>query len=154
MSYRHGALYVIEDARPHHEIAEQLRRLDDRLFLERQLTFAGEEVWCVVCSLGGDHPPATILEWRDSDGRPIHELSSGLVDRVARMERDGARLTAEVVKRNREMVERGRRNADAEYQAIAEEIVPLINDKRSSVLHRGQHLRMSRDKQRAKGRKL
>jgi hypothetical protein len=148
---RHGALTVMEELKPSSAIARELKQLDDRLFLEKQLTFSGEEVWCVICSLGGDRPPATLLEWRDDRGVPIPELSSGIVSRMARMGRDADKLSAEVASANADRQARADRDSHGVYAEIAADMVPRMSGTRSAVLHRGQHLRRSRDKQRSKG---
>jgi len=152
---RHGALHVVRSVQSRDQIALELRKLDDRLFLEQQVVFDGSTVWCVVCDVGLGHPPITIMEWRDSStGRPIPELTSGLVDRVAAMERDGARLAEKVIKANRDKVERDRQESYTRYRDIALDVVPRISGRSSAVLHRGQHLRLSRDKRRAKGENI
>lgn len=151
--YRHGALHVIEQAQDKNDLQAALRRLDDRLFLERQVTLTGEVVWCVVVAVGGDRPPMTILEWRDADGQPL-ELSSGLLSRIERMERSGERLMAEVVKQNALKVEQQRRAAAAEWAEIGAEADHRMRPGYSAVLHRGQHLRRSRDARRNRGEKV
>lgn len=151
---RLGALSVVQQVRGTDWVQKELRLIDDRLFLERQLTFDGEEVWCVVCQVGGDIPPVTIMEWRDPNGRPIPELSSGLVERVARMERDAGRLSDRVMKANQAKIEADRRDSYTKYRDIALDIVPRMSGMRSALLPRGQSLRMSRDKQRNMGRRI
>ncbi len=151
---RHGALAVVEEERKPSWVTRELRAIDDRLFIEKQLTYSGEEVWCVVCDVGLNQPPITILEWRDEDGRPIPELTSGLLSRVERMERDGARLTSKVIKQNRDLIEAGRRKGQDSYAAIVEDMLPRMGSGSSAVLHRGVHLKRSRDKQRRMGYKV
>jgi hypothetical protein len=152
---RLGALTVVQQVRDTSWIQKELKALDDRLFLEKQLTFGNEEVWCVVCQVGGDVPPVTILEWRDPQtGRPIPELSSGLVERVARMERDAGRLNDKVLKANAAKLEADRRDSYDKYREIALDVVPHMSALRSSLLPRSQSLRMARDKQRNMGRRI
>ncbi len=155
ISYRHGALHVVESARPQQQVLRDLRSIDDRLFLEMQLTTAGEEVWCVVCDVGSGQPPITIMEWRDQEtGRPIMELTSGLAERVSRMDRDGSRLSARVVRANEAKVEEQRRAAYDIYREIATDMVPRMRPTRSVVLPRSQSLRLARDKARGQGRNV
>lgn len=152
---RHGALTIVEQTRDRDWINRELRQIDPNLFVEKQLTYAGEEVWCVVCEVDSSHPPITILEWRDElSSRPIAELSSGLINRVARMERDGAKLAEHVKRLNAAKIERDRRDSYDKYREIALDMVPRMSGLRSAVLPRGQWLRMSRDKMRAQGRKV
>lgn len=151
--YRHGALTVIEYVREKDSLQQELRLIDDRLFLERQLTLVGEPVWCVVVNVGGDVPPITILEWRDDDDNPL-PLSSGILERMRRMDRDGARLAARVIKQNRDRIEAARQKAKDDWEEIGKDVGGRMSGTRSAVLHRGQYLRRSRDKRRARGEKL
>lgn len=153
IEYRHGALYVIEDARDSDSLLRDLRAIDDRIFLERQITLENEAVWCVVVNVGGDHPPLTILEWRDQEGNPL-ELSSGIVDRVARMDRDEKRLIASVMRQNAERIEAQRQQSRAEWREMGEDFQKRTSSGYSAVLPRGQYLRRSRDKRRGRGDKV
>lgn len=152
--YRHGALYVVEQARGTDEIQRALRRIDDRLFLEKQVGFDNVPVWCVVCAVGGDQPPVTILEWRDDHGHPIPHPTSHLLDRVARMDRDGRGLTARVIEQNRKFQESKQREMRSQIADIVHDVMPLMSETRSGLLHRGQHLRRARDRQRRQGRNV
>ena len=151
MEYRHGALAVIEQAQPKDAVQRELKRLDDRLFLERQVTIDEDIVWCVVVDIGLGHPPVTILEWRDESGRPIPYLSSRLVSRVAAMDRDGAKLTARVIEHNARLVRERKEQSRREFEEIAADMIPRMSGTRSAALPRGQHLRRSRDARRARG---
>ena len=150
-SYRHGALQIIETVRPKDEILRALKQIDDRLFLERQITIDGQAVWCVVVDVGSGEPPMTIIEWRDSDGHPIHQLSSGIIDRVARMERDSGRLSATIVKKNAARLEAKKRDTNAHWADLGTEFEKRLSPGYSAVLHRSQSLRMARDKKRNRG---
>lgn len=154
MEYRHGALMIVEEAKPQNEILRALRQIDPRLFLERQLSLEGQAVWCVVCDVGSDYPPLTVLEWRDSSEHPIHELSSGIVERVARMERDGATLAASVIKKNSDRIERKKLETQAHWADLGTEFEQRMSPGHSAVLPRGQYLRRSRDKRRARGERI
>lgn len=153
-SYRHGALHVIETPKSKDEILRALKRIDDRLFIEKQVTFENEAVWCVVVNVGGDIPPLTILEWRDEHGNPIPDLTSGIIGRVERMERDAGKLTAKVIKANADRLERARRDAREAWQDMGREFEARMKETRSAVLHRGIHLRRHRDRLRAMGAKV
>lgn len=151
-THRHGALYVVEEPQDKKRIADALKAIDPRLFVEKQITFEQEAVWCVVCDVGGDQPPHTILEYRDEEtGKPIPDLGWRLVERVQRMDRDGARLAAKVIRENKERVEKARADARAHWEDIGKDFQERMKPTRSAVLPRGQHLRMSRDKRRARG---
>lgn len=148
-TYRSGALYVVEKAHPKAPLQRALKQLDDRLFLERQVTFENEWVWCVVVDTGGE--PITILEWRDDFGKPIPELSEGIVYRVAKMERDAGRLNKRILEKNRELERQRNKKRDDEIRDLMLDIVPRISEKRSVLLPRGQHLRRSRERTRNLG---
>lgn len=156
-SYRHGALEVLAHERPDDIYKREIKRIDKRLFLECQVTLIGEAVWCIVLDAGLDMGPVTLYEWRDRDGAPL-ELSSGILEEARRMKRSQLEAPGElmegVVRRNQEMIERRRRDSMASYQEIVSDMLPRLTGKRSAVLHRGVHLRRSRDKQRAKGEKV
>lgn len=154
LTARHGALTVVEQAHPKEFVQARLRELDDRLFLEKQITLSNEEVWCVVVDVGLGHPPMTILEWRDDSGRPIPYLSERIVGRVAQMDRDAGKLYAKVIAANAALVEMQREHALQEWEAISEDMIPRMSGTRSAVLPRGQWLRRSRDRRRARGEKL
>lgn len=149
--YRHGALYVVQDTAGKPEIDRALREIDPRLFTERQVAFDGSVVWCVVTEMAGDHPPLTILEWRDENDKPISDLASGIVDRVRAMERDPIVLAKKLRARNearRKSIDKAR---DEAYEDMAHDMIPSIEGRRSAVLPRSQALRMSRDRMRARG---
>lgn len=153
VEYRHGALSVVETVRDRDFVQRELRKIDDRLFVEKQLTYSGEAVWCVVVSVGGDVPPITLLEHRDPTGRPL-ELSGSLIDRAARMERDGSRLSAKVIRQNADRIESARQKMASELQELGADGDRLTRSTHSALLHRGPHLRRSRDKRRAQGDKI
>jgi hypothetical protein len=151
VSYRHGALHVIEQAPERDEIQRALKQLDERLFLERQLTLAGEEVWCVCVTVAGDRPPLTILEWRDPETSEPLALSHGIVNRMARMERDGGKLSASVLEQNAARIEGRRQLTQEQWSEISADAERLMHPAYSAVLPRGYHLRRSRDRKRNQG---
>jgi hypothetical protein len=101
-TYRYGALHVVETAADTDVVQRELKQIDDRLWLERQITLDGDWVWCVMCDLPGDQPPLTVFEWRGPDGEAIPVLSSGIVDRMNQVERDPHVLNAKVKAANEE----------------------------------------------------
>ncbi len=153
-SYRHGALTVIETPRSQGDILKGLRGIDPRLFLERQVTLDDQAVWCVVYDAGTDNPPITILEWRDSNDHPIHELSYGIVERIQKMEQQATGLTARVMQANEDRIVKKRLETKAQWAEIGTDFERLMSPGHSAVLPRGQHLRRSRDKLRNQGWKI
>lgn len=145
--YRFGALHVVEDTGADKDaLQRELQLLDRRLFLERQITLAGEDVWCVVLTLEGDEPPATILEWRGASDEPI-PLSSGIVEKVRRMmSRDARSLAKDVARRNEEMIERKRQESMERYRDIAIDWERGLT--RSTLLPRSQSLMLARARRR------
>lgn len=122
VSYRYGALHVLERAADTDVVQQRLRQLDPDLFLERQITLDGEQVWCVMAEIPGDRPPLCVFEWRDPEtGAPIPVLSSGIVDRMAQMERDPFVLAQRVKERNTEFARRRREKLAESLRASAEE---------------------------------
>lgn len=149
-SYRYGALHVVEAAADSDVIQRALKQIDPRLFLERQVTLDGEAVWCVLCSLDGDQPPVVVFEWRDPEGRPIPHLSSGIVDRMAQMERDPHVLAARVRAKNEEFARKRSERLTEELRGRAEEI------RRSGkiLLPRSPGLVAARRRQREQGHRV
>jgi hypothetical protein len=152
--YRYGALYVLHQDSDRRDLDRELKRIDDRLFFEKQVTFDNEEVWCVCIGIGGDQPPWTLLEWRDQRGQPIPYLEGEIITRIARMDRDGARLSERVVEENANQLRARREWSRQQYEEIARDMIPRIYDRKRPVLHRSQALRMSRDKRRAEGENI
>lgn len=150
--YRSGSLYVVERPKSAHWVNRALKQLDDRLFLERQLTFDNQQVWCVVIGMG-DQEPMTLLEFRDDQGNAIPDPTEMIVQRVARMDR-GPGLYQRVMEKNRKMRERITQKAMDETREVALDVVPRISSTRSTLLPRGAYLRQSRDRQRARGEKV
>lgn len=150
---RHGALAVIEEAPAKDEIQRALRGLDERLFLEKQVTLANEIVWCVVVNVGSAVPPITILEWRDESNRPIPHLAWRLVQRVEQMDRSADKLRERVIEENARKIEADRKIADHAYEEIGRD-AQKMSAGHSALLPRGQYLRMARDRMRAQGRKI
>lgn len=153
LTSRYGALYVVEQAHTKDYVQRRLKELDDRLFLEKQMTLQNEEVWCVCVDVGLGNI-FTILEWRDEHGGPIQDLTEGIVARVAAMERDHKRLLARVVEQNARMVEEKRRDADHAYEEVGRDAERMMSPGHSALFPRGQYLRMHRDRLRAQGYKV
>jgi len=120
-TYRYGALHVVESAADSDAVQRDLKKIDPRLFLERQITLDQEQVWCVMCALDGDQPPLCVFEWRDPEGRAIPVLSSGIVDRMNQVERDPHVLNAKVKARNEEFQQMKRDAYNEQIYGLAEE---------------------------------
>lgn len=143
---------MVEHNHGRKDLERDLKAIDNRLFFEKQLTLEGEEVWCVVCDFSSDQPPVTLLEWRDSNGRPISELGSSIIPRVQKMERDHDALLARVREQNEKMVAEINRRRDEAYEEIARDMIPRIQERGRPVLPRGVYLRQSRSRMREQGK--
>ena len=85
LSHRYQALAVVESPREKWYVDSRIRKLDPRLFVEKQIDLDQRPVWTV--QLGGQlgEPPQTIFEWRTPDGEPIAELTERVIDEVQRI---------------------------------------------------------------------
>lgn len=143
-TYRHGALYVVEEGRRRPDLERELKAIDRSLFFERQVTLEDELVWCVCVQVDGDQPPITLLEWRDTNGRPIAELSSGIITRVQNMHRDARTLVDEMTTNNERRRREAEKRRSEEIEELAYDMIPRIKGRRSPAFHRGIHLRRRR----------
>lgn len=153
-----GGLAIVEETVTKRQVDAELRKLTPPggfplLFVEPQLDLNEQPVWCVCVQVAGDQAPLTVMEWRDEQGRAI-ELTLGIVERIKAME--GAGFTLVETLRRRAAERRAYMDAEQRrrYREIAEDMVPLIQGRRSHPLHRSVGLRMAKDKQRARGDKV
>lgn len=149
---RYGALAVVHQVASRDAINAQLKQLSPKLFAEQQLTYAGERVWCVVENVGLGHPPITVYEYRDEHGRPITDLSDGIVVEMQRRAQN--RMTMlEAAQRAEEANAKLRalHRADFLYEAaqVAEEWSRM--QRRHAPVHRSRKLAQVRAKKRAAG---
>jgi hypothetical protein len=70
------------------------------------------------------------------------------------MERSGAKLADRVIQANSDRIAAKRRETQQHWADIGTDFERLMSPGHSAVLHRGQHLRRSRDKQRNMGRRI
>lgn len=147
LSQRNG-LYVVEQGSDFGAIDAALAEIDHRLYLSWEVDARygdprdGARVYRVLYDRG-DQPPATVAEWRNEYGAPL-PLSSGLVELVKSLRpRDGVDLER-AQRANEEKAARETADFERDVDEIAADMGPRISDKRSAVLHRGQHLRLAR----------
>lgn len=131
-------------------LERQLKQIDRRLSLQAWPQPDGLPVWKVVLHYAGDRPPETIASWIDQQGEPL-PLSSRLVDLVQSLDRNSRVAFVDADGKNAQFAEQRERDNARDEEA-------LISDWRfphgRPVLPRSQSLRLSRDKQRAKGKKV
>lgn len=134
-------------------IDAELRKLDDRLFLDpEQDPDFGRVVWTVKYHLGAGQEPMLISDWRDPHTRVPLDLSWSLWSRIkAREHREPFKLRDEIKAENAKLRElRSERTSEA-YEEIARDVQKFASPLRSGLLPRGQGLRRARDRQRAAG---
>lgn len=148
-----GGLYVAEETWDERRVGRELRTLDPLLFLDKEFDTSTGRVFYTVKFHRGDRPPDLILDWRDGDDTPL-PLTSGLLLEIRRMMERGPLDPAEIRRSNERARERQRRESESDYRTVAEEWEKFDSAVRSGLLPRGTGLRMARDKQRARGRKL
>lgn len=149
---RGSGLLVAEQAAVPRRVADQLRRLDERLELRCELDERHQShLWRVFASQG-DRPSVWIFDWRedmeDTESRP-RPLSSSIVDEAASRRLGSRRTFEDPLAAN----DREREIDDREADEIADEAAreAIRRGKRSSPVHRSVRLRMARDKARARG---
>lgn len=155
---RQGDLVVAENDRLADQIQRRLKEIDPKLFLEKQIRLTDQRpCWYVMFDMGGLEDPAALLEWSDPTGRPL-DLSWSLYDRVVanRLDRSPRRAPAAGLAEaaNVRKQEEAKKWSGDQYDTIRDEFVKLLDPMHSAVLHRGVYLRMSRDRERARGRNV
>ena len=140
-----SGLVIPQEGRDWATIQAALKRHDPNLEL-------GEVngVWKVYYRSSADVPAEFLCDWRDPDGTP-RELSFGLVDEVVARDRNsrGKRPSADEL--NARYQEQKRKDEDRQYEAMIED---TIRRHGTPVTPRSVRLRMARDKQRSRGKKV
>jgi hypothetical protein len=98
----------------------EIGRLDASLFLDPERCPTSRRLyWTVKQHLGSAIPPHTVLRWQDERGNP-KPLTYAIVDELKRRERkdDMAVILRNVDRHNRDLVEKQREKADADYEQI------------------------------------
>jgi hypothetical protein len=147
-----SGLVVAEHASDEASVARALRDHDSDLRLVRQLSESlGALVWKVYRYAGSERPAEFVCAWTDRSGTPL-PLSHRLVDMVKGLDRNSRAPVADADTLNARRKERAEKEVQRHNQDLIDDHLPRVG--RSPVLHRSQSLRMARDKQRAKGRKV
>lgn len=127
-----------------------LKQIDPDLALQGWPQRDGPPLWKVVRYCGPDRPPETIASWVDDRGNPL-PLTEGLLDVVRRLDRNTRAEYVDPDEKNRRLKELVERDWELDTEAAREDWNPKHG---RPVLPRSQSLRMSRDKQRARGKKV
>ncbi len=144
-------LMVANQAADENAVRRAVKRLEPGLMLTREFDEEHRGIVYVVRHwLGSGVTPLEVLRWRDPDGHP-KPLSFALVDELQRQEARGRELYTEAEESNRKRREAEHRRLDAELEEFAREHGNAGSGLRSACLPRGQHLRIARDKRRARG---
>lgn len=147
---RDSGLLVPAQAMDEKAIDRALQRLDPRFVLTSRVSRRYQCVVYGVVLVQGDQPAVPWFEWTDDYSRPL-PLSSALLDEAQKLRPRGGVSAQEAMAANEAAQERAEAETRAELDEIAADIGPRISETRSALLHRGQHLRRSRDRRRARG---
>ena len=131
--------------------AAALREYDSDLRLVPQDSDAfGQRVYKVYRYVGSEQPAQFVCGWWDELGNPYPGLSvTGLLEMVKRLDRNTRFENVDPDERNRELLERRRKEASEEMDAIAREFAGRIDGTKSSPLPRSRSLYAARNRVRA-----
>ncbi len=107
--------------------------------------------WRVYARVADDRPMVFVTAWATESGEPL-PLSMRLLDKVKEQDRNTRGRYLDADERNRRLRERAAADAHREGEALVAEHVRFA--KKHYVAPRSVGLRMTRDKQRARGRKV
>lgn len=127
-----------------------LKQIDRDLSLQGWPRVDGPTLWKVVRYCGPDRPPETIASWINDQGDPM-PLTEGLLDLVRRLDRNSRGDYVDPDEKNRRLKDLLDKEWDRDAEAIQQD---WLMPHGRPVLPRSQSLRRSRDKQRAKGKKV
>lgn len=151
-----GGLAVAFNPADKREVQRALQRLDRDLFLDQEVEPNGPRgayVYFVVKHwIGSGAPPVPVLEWRDWRGP--WPLSMGIVEQVKRREGALAGSFDRIIEANQKKRQQAVDATGDGVEEVARDGYRSARGTRSVNLPRSQSLRMARDKQRAKGRKV
>jgi hypothetical protein len=142
---------IVAEGGDHASIERELRKRDGHLSLQGWPSEThGCILWKVVRYAGPDRPPDTVCVWMSERGEP-YPLSSGILDMVDRLDRN----TRHQHRTEDDLNAARERERQKDLERASEGIRDNTTFKHGRpVLPRSQSLRMARDKQRAKGKKV
>lgn len=147
---RGSGLLVPEQPAVPREVADHLRRLDDRLELRQEIDHRHQRwVWRVFVGQN-DRPSVWLFDWRenidDSESPPL-PLSASIVDEARSRDLNSRRPRLDADALNQLERERDEQEADE----IAREAAREAARRRDPVFHRSRALQLSRARARARG---
>ena len=146
-----SGLVVSQYGGDHASLERELRKRDPLLSLQGWPSEAhGCILWKVVRYAGPDRPPDTVCVWQGERGDPF-PLSSGLLDLVDRLDRNTRHGHVGEDEFNARLERERAAQVTRDNEAIADDHVFKHG---RPVLPRSQGLRMARDRQRARGKKV
>lgn len=107
-----------------------LRQIDDRLVLWPPDVMS--PYWRVLYRVSDDKPAETILTWMNDDGSP-RELSSGILERVRKLDRRDGQQGPTADELNQQHDERLKRQRESELEALKDEYRPYLDRGRVGV---------------------
>ena len=147
---RDDGLVLAEHGMDGQALERELRKRDPLLSLQG---WPSAEHGCIVWRVVRETPagsPETVLVWQSDRGEP-YPLSSGLLDLVDRLDRNSRAVYAS----EDELEQQRRRARDRQVARDNDALADDWNPRHGRpVLPRSQSLRMARDKQRARGKKV
>lgn len=146
-----SGLVVAEQSADERSVRDALRDHDRALRLVRGFSEEhGCWVWRVYRYAGPDRPAEFLCDWSDRRGTPF-PLSHRLVDYVRHeLDKNGRAPGPDPDRRNAELVERRRKDADADMDEAAREHAKAVG--RLPLFHRSPGLTATRRRLRREGR--
>ena len=132
-------------------VERALKQLDPDLSLQGWPSQSlGCILWKVVRYAGPDRPPETVCVWQSDRGEP-YPLSSGILDMVRQLDKNTRATYLSDTARDRLRAEELAKDKQRDSEDLADDWTAKHG---RPVLPRSQSLRLARDKQRARGKKV
>lgn len=123
-----SGLVVAEQSAAESSITHDLRLIDQRLFLVRDISESYRcEVWKVFCHVSDWQPAIEVAVWCDDAGRPL-PLSSGLLELVRKLRPENRAQRLDADAHNEQLRERRRRDFDADVDDLERHYRRLVKN--------------------------
>lgn len=147
LTHRGQTLHVVEAPREKWYVESRLKRLDPRLFVEKQIDLDQREVWTVQLEGQLGEPIQTIFEWRTPDGTPIAELTERVVDEVQRIMANPLNVQA-IIAHNEALKEQRRLRRQEEVREMVHERAEFLRSRHYIFSPRGDAINHARHRRR------